>query len=452
MVLELRCLIRRELLMNSKLILLVILGSNCLGIGHVSAQSQPFPSKASAPKTIATTLVTKPTATDRLKKEYKAEFERASESKQQIKVISQKKNESMNTIGGGSMDGGGGGNDIPEAKVDKETIKKIIEGIRESLEYKYTEMLLSGFGNNADERSVYKKLFLQDYYSDESNQSKLPKEFRGDSSYLIATFPIFKALDMARFEIQMDKPCYDHKGRAKDAAVVDAAKYRVCISAFNLSKKIPNSRAFVQLNAIVTHELLHILGANEDEAQAVQKKYFVLRSTKTAAQKYSQDVRDLKSAVSNILFLFDAKATGSVSLSPNVSMAARCYRLGQTKELIETTSRQQYVILNQYGYRPLDRKYQEMLTGILIRLNWLSFYCMPEDVNGKSTYKFMFSKRASIPAAEFQRQTLNSPVEASGSVSYINYADDQQLQSLINEIIADTKTVQEHIRLSVDGL
>jgi hypothetical protein len=82
---------------------------------------------------------------------------------------------------------------------------------------------------------------------------------------------IWNVLQDTNIEILMDKPCHYANGRETDGSVHASKPGAICISAFRIAPKLIIERAPIEINALILHELSHLLGATEDEARDYQR-------------------------------------------------------------------------------------------------------------------------------------------------------------------------------------
>lgn len=81
---------------------------------------------------------------------------------------------------------------------------------------------------------------------------------------------IYDVLDTKYPDVQFDKPCLDYDGQEVDGSILASTRAQYCISAHLISKKISKADAFIEVTALVAHELSHFLGANEHTAAEIQ--------------------------------------------------------------------------------------------------------------------------------------------------------------------------------------
>lgn len=86
---------------------------------------------------------------------------------------------------------------------------------------------------------------------------------------------IYLELDWFRppvIEFRTQSPCDSENGHT-DGSLMATEPARICISGFSMSKKLNAENAKNQLEALIVHELSHLMGATEVEAQEIQKQY-----------------------------------------------------------------------------------------------------------------------------------------------------------------------------------
>jgi hypothetical protein len=78
-------------------------------------------------------------------------------------------------------------------------------------------------------------------------------------------------LDQSKVEIRTDDFCYDKTGAKTDGSVSDfTVDAKICLSAYSISR-LPKSSVHKQTLALLTHEVSHLVGFNEEDAHKVQE-------------------------------------------------------------------------------------------------------------------------------------------------------------------------------------
>lgn len=73
-----------------------------------------------------------------------------------------------------------------------------------------------------------------------------------------------------KLSLVFDGPCRDSAGRAVDGSVFGSEENSICISVKNLSEKLSVEQARTQTLGLVAHEYSHLVGFDEEAAQALQ--------------------------------------------------------------------------------------------------------------------------------------------------------------------------------------
>jgi len=83
---------------------------------------------------------------------------------------------------------------------------------------------------------------------------------------------LLNVLENTEIEIPTSGPCYDAFGKAVDGSVHASKPNTICISAFSIAPKLIQERAVPEILALIAHELSHLLGTTEVEADLIQQK------------------------------------------------------------------------------------------------------------------------------------------------------------------------------------
>ena len=347
----------------------------------------------------------------------------------------------MSTLAHSSRDSGGGEH-IAEPRATIAEIDHIVEKIKPTLWSKFYGLLVSNFGDDPKHRFIYMKLF--DHDPDESLSLKLPPGKKDDREYMKATFPYFKQLDRSTFFVEKEKSCYDGN-IPKDAAVVDKEKGLICISAFNLSKKIPGSRVFEDLSAIMAHEVSHLVdGISEDEAQTLQDKYFTKTTSKSVMTTFFEDLGKVGDPMSNLKYLLEPKWDRAINLN-NPVITERCLGVGTVNVETNNLSRELYKYTAKYGTLIIDETIRYEIGLLNHRLSYLRLYCLAEE-NHLKQYILKYSKSVVVPGETdgfYLEGSINSP--ASYYFRYIGYLDNVKMREEMNSLLKKIDQIQAMI-------
>jgi hypothetical protein len=74
------------------------------------------------------------------------------------------------------------------------------------------------------------------------------------------------------FELRMSEPCSNVNGQAKDGSIYGTKPGTLCLSPFLMAPKLNDYNVSRETAALMVHELSHLLGTTEDEANAIQQQ------------------------------------------------------------------------------------------------------------------------------------------------------------------------------------
>lgn len=84
---------------------------------------------------------------------------------------------------------------------------------------------------------------------------------------------IFNDLWDLNIIFKKSSPCLIDSSGQHDGAAISSNPLTICISGFSLSKKLTKLDFKIQTEALVLHEIAHLMGATEDEATSIQTTY-----------------------------------------------------------------------------------------------------------------------------------------------------------------------------------
>jgi hypothetical protein len=152
-------------------------------------------------------------------------------------------------LAGGVSDGGGGITN-PKPSGPEHVISAIREyGAPAIITFLNSEEANYWRQSEADrERSVYRKLFSN------SNPS------------------IYDVVRSVAVEYRLSEPCFDKNGLSKDGSIYAAKPGHICISPFVMAPKLNQNNCAYESIALLLHEIVHLVGADEGEAQQIQQE------------------------------------------------------------------------------------------------------------------------------------------------------------------------------------
>lgn len=147
----------------------------------------------------------------------------------------------------GAVSGGGGGTTNP-SPVDPELVA-------ESIRHYAGPVLLMWLNQ---EESNYLNLS-----QDKKQNSPFRKLFEGERD-------IFSLLLTTKVELNMASPCKDAFGHPKDGSMHASQTGSICISPFTMGPKLNEYNVEAETLALVMHEISHLVGTTEEEAEVIQ--------------------------------------------------------------------------------------------------------------------------------------------------------------------------------------
>ena len=121
----------------------------------------------------------------------------------------------------------------------------------------------------------------------------------GLDKFVVGPRNLITLLEETEIEVLSDRPCKDKNGNEVDASVVASKQGAICLSAFRVAPKLIEERAHIEILALITHELTHLLGATEKEAVEIQK-YTAIRFEKVFFENFGNLVWDMRERYSNL--------------------------------------------------------------------------------------------------------------------------------------------------------
>jgi hypothetical protein len=81
---------------------------------------------------------------------------------------------------------------------------------------------------------------------------------------------VFDVIKDLKIEVRNNEPCYDSDHNAVDGSIFAHAPASICISAFKLKDKLNAFDYEYETEALILHEISHLLGTDENEAVSLQ--------------------------------------------------------------------------------------------------------------------------------------------------------------------------------------
>jgi hypothetical protein len=150
---------------------------------------------------------------------------------------------------------GGGGNVIsptpPDSFTHPDQVEKVVKNSHNDVQNYFFEAerdYRNGLsGENTQYKNIYKALFSD-----------------GDKIHGIIknSYP----------EIEDEKPCFDSDYKPVDASFSKGHDQEICVSAFNIARKVNRKEIKAQSIGLMVHEYVELAGLSEEDAVSLQKK------------------------------------------------------------------------------------------------------------------------------------------------------------------------------------
>jgi len=82
---------------------------------------------------------------------------------------------------------------------------------------------------------------------------------------------IFELIKSTEAELRMSRPCLDAQGLERDGSIYASKPQAICISPFTMAPKLSEYNYTQETLALIIHELTHLMGADEEEAESIQQ-------------------------------------------------------------------------------------------------------------------------------------------------------------------------------------
>ncbi|MGZ3788128.1 MAG: hypothetical protein ACXVLQ_06370 [Bacteriovorax sp.] len=159
------------------------------------------------------------------------------------------------------------------------------------------------------------------------------------------------------------EPCLDSVGNQVDGSIYPAGHVGVCISSFNLGKKLSIDNARIQLVGLLAHEYSHLAGA--DETQAVEIQRDVLKGLLSTTFYETDDlIKKFSNKIFYVYFLLKELKNG-MNLTSDAPLCFRAMQLtgeiGNLDDIASSTSGKLFSIINLEMRKYLSPLYFEAL-------------------------------------------------------------------------------------------
>lgn len=198
---------------------------------------------------------------------------------------------------------GGGGNALPSRRASLQEVNQTIASAR------YDLTLFFNFLDRNYEPPTWAPINW------DTRDSAIHKLLSADKA-------IFEKVKTVQVNVRTDGPCIDPDKNETDGSAADGS---ICISASRIQEKLIRDEVYVQTIALMAHEMSHLVGLNEDEANWLQN--LALEKLVVFPKRYWNDVAfRFRQDLYKMTYINDMEAELN---------AAQCERSRATYSLIE---------------------------------------------------------------------------------------------------------------------
>ena len=179
---------------------------------------------------------------------------------------------------------------------------------------------------------------------------------------------IYDAIDKAQLNSQENDACYDRYAAAVDGSAKDSPV--LCISAQRLSKVLATEDAQQKILALVIHEVSHMLGTTEPEAQMLQymaQSNFSKDPITNIPEIVSEYKKSLQEALTNMNDIL-----GSI---PFMAPGEICMSIGMAMDQISRLQNDMYTIGQDKGIDVFRPKELSILAGLTMKAANMTSFC-----------------------------------------------------------------------------
>lgn len=120
---------------------------------------------------------------------------------------------------------------------------------------------------------------------------------------------LLDVLETTQVEVRMSEPCYNSSHGEVDGSIYASLPHAICISASRIAPKLIPEIAHREIQALILHELSHLLGTSEDEAVDFQRSVaYWIKSSQSRGnpeQWVEETFRSLQSTTGTLWGLMD---------------------------------------------------------------------------------------------------------------------------------------------------
>lgn len=303
----------------------------------------------------------------------------------------------------GVLNGGGGGL-LPQDTISYYDLREIIIASR-------AELILFF---NAQKGRTYKNGTLQ--------SQEIKKLFDG-------TTTIFDVIKKNKIYVAGDQrlSCKDENGNVVDGSIVSPKPNSICISMAKIAEQVSLSNARPQVLALIAHEYSHLLGFNENEAEALQKQLLPLLELDSKDHVYERlyDAKNGFQMLRGAIINYTLYPSGSKNWDYYCQLSEQLQKYFD--RVLATRSMKEFSLFDDIGrprFKSLYLKANALLKGTCSKS---SYYPYRNEI--KTVYDNIFQSQNMISAQIYAQHFNDWAVD-----SKITFVRIQQLKDVESEI------------------
>ena len=322
---------------------------------------------------------------------------------------------SCTAFAGGVNDGGGNAHKAP--LLGPNAIKKILSDSKGPLVYVFRSIEFStSLDKNASEQDLSLRIHR--------------KLFDGPKS-------IFQALKEANLQPIEHGGCPDLSGKENDASALKDAP-NICFSLEFLEKKLHEDSGNIELLALVAHEVSHLAGTDETEAELIQAIVREHISNHTLSRfeenfkNYQKKVADTLNTTTVILSYARASRSAFVCMGLQGLMTAN-------NELMQIN----FDASSNLGVSFLGTEGMSFVNAATLKSMNAAISCYPDEFNFYDFSKSFFKEKSSRPLKEFQTALAASNNQSDNFMLHVPDMNIRKIEKTSNKsLIAELEDIQ----------
>lgn len=217
---------------------------------------------------------------------------------------------------------------------------------------------------------------------------------------------IYQILDQTQIEARSSGPCLDYEGNPNDGSVIGKKAGSICISVSNIKVKLREDNYQNQVAALILHELSHLAGADEVQAQRLQWIILSIVFSDTPAGAFYT-----KGHMADYMFNQKLNATGIFfsEFKNKTDLNGKCSKMNPVMTDMINLYYDELSLGSGSGFLLLSQKESEMFWGATVKFRAAWNYLCGKDMTlekleremAASIYEYAFQNRDQVTAVEY---------------------------------------------------